>query len=349
MRRLLTGLVVVAATALVPMLAWAGNNQETAEQIRKNLCSSGQMHHFKIGVKYQSGTAWLRGQVCSEEQAKTALEIASQTPGVTRVVNNLTVSATEVPQTPAPENRVQPATGALAPEQHARSTAMSASPTASNEWLTSAAKHLQSLVKTSPQEAAPTEPAAPAETSVVIRGGAAEAVASSYTPAPVQAVTAELEQPSPQPVPVQRAARPLPVAMLAPPAAGPQQGAPARMVAMTQQPTPAMMGQPGTPLPMGAAPAGMAPVPAYAPNPGMVAPARYDQPNLPNYSWPSYAAYPNYAAVTYPRQYSPTAWPYIGPFYPYPQVPLGWRKVTMEWDDGWWFLDFKDRRTMYNH
>ena len=50
----------------------------------------------------------------------------------------------------------------------------------------------------------------------------------------------------------------------------------------------------------------------------------------------------NYAAVTYPRQYSATAWPYIGPFYPYPQVPLGWRKVTLQWDDGWWMLDFKD-------
>jgi len=23
-------------------------------------------------------------------------------------------------------------------------------------------------------------------------------------------------------------------------------------------------------------------------------------------------------------------------------VPLGWRKVTLEWDDGWWMLDFKD-------
>ena len=40
------------------------------------------------------------------------------------------------------------------------------------------------------------------------------------------------------------------------------------------------------------------------------------------------------------KQYSPTAWPYIGPFYPYPQVPLAWRKVSLEWDDGWWFLDF---------
>ncbi|MBX7166488.1 MAG: BON domain-containing protein [Pirellulales bacterium] len=74
----------------------------------------------------------------------------------------------------------------------------------------------------------------------------------------------------------------------------------------------------------------------------MAGAARYDQPNMPNYAWPSYAAHPNYAAVTYPKQYSPTAWPFIGPFYPYPQVPLGWRKVTLEWDDGWWFLDFKD-------
>ena len=69
----------------------------------------------------------------------------------------------------------------------------------------------------------------------------------------------------------------------------------------------------------------------------------YDQPGLPQHAWPSYAQYPNYSAVTYPRQYSASAWPYIGPFYPYPQVPLGWREVTLEWDDGHWFLDFNDR------
>lgn len=90
----------------------------------------------------------------------------------------------------------------------------------------------------------------------------------------------------------------------------------------------------GTPMPM---PAHMA-----GPNVGVAA-ARYDHPNMPGYAWPSYAAYPNYAAVTYPKQYSPSAWPYIGPFYPYPQVPLGWRKVMLEWDDGWWHLDFKDK------
>jgi len=71
---------------------------------------------------------------------------------------------------------------------------------------------------------------------------------------------------------------------------------------------------------------------------------RYDQPNMPNYAWPSYAAHPNYAAVTYPKQYSASAWPYIGPFYPYPQVPLGWRKVALEWDDGLWYLDFTHKK-----
>ena len=79
------------------------------------------------------------------------------------------------------------------------------------------------------------------------------------------------------------------------------------------------------------------------PGPGSGPPPAYDQPHLPNYAWPSYAASPNYAALTYPKQYSPTAWPFIGPFYPYPQVPLGWRKVSLEWDDGWWYLDFFDR------
>lgn len=105
-------------------------------------------------------------------------------------------------------------------------------------------------------------------------------------------------------------------------------------------------------------PSGMAPVPYGGPQGAPVYPAAppqayapqaggthvvYNQPNMPNYAWPSYAAYPNYAAVTYPTQYSASAWPYIGPFYPYPQVPLGWRKAQLEWDDGYWQLNFRPR------
>lgn len=86
------------------------------------------------------------------------------------------------------------------------------------------------------------------------------------------------------------------------------------------------------------------PLPANVPGAdGAVVPARFDHANMPGYAWPSYAPHPNYAALAYPKQYSAAAWPYIGPFYPYPQVPLGWRKVTLEWDDGWWFLDFQSK------
>jgi hypothetical protein len=85
---------------------------------------------------------------------------------------------------------------------------------------------------------------------------------------------------------------------------------------------------------------GMQAVPTGFVHGGHGAAVSYDNAQMPAYAWPTYASYPNYAALTYPRQYSPTAWPYIGPFYPYPQVPLGWRKVALEWDDGWWFLDF---------
>lgn len=41
---------------------------------------------------------------------------------------------------------------------------------------------------------------------------------------------------------------------------------------------------------------------------------------------------------------APQSTEYIGPFYPYPQVPLGWREVQQEWDDGSWFLDFNDNK-----
>jgi len=103
-------------------------------------------------------------------------------------------------------------------------------------------------------------------------------------------------------------------------------------------------GQPVRPASYGGPAMGMGqPMGAAGPMPaGRGQAVSYDNPQMPGYAWPSYAANPNYAALTYPTQYSPSAWPYIGPFYPYPQVPLGWRKVTLEWDDGWWFLDFKD-------
>ncbi len=78
---------------------------------------------------------------------------------------------------------------------------------------------------------------------------------------------------------------------------------------------------------------------------GMAGATQASQPGLPNYAWPSYAPYPNISAVGYPTAYPWQAWPNIGPFYPYPEVPLDWRAVTLRWDDGIWWLDFKKHYT----
>lgn len=181
---------------------------------------------------------------------------------------------------------------------------------------------------------------------------------------PMPAATAQpipVAQPQPQAQPPQQAL-PTPPVQVAQPAAAMRQQPSGQPVHYQAQPHPAQMAAypQGQPIPMHAARHGGhphqpvaymqqgAPIPMGAgahaiPSAGYGVPVRYDQPALPNHAWPSYAAYPNYAAVTYPRMHSAQAWPYIGPFYPYPQVPLGWRKVTLEWDDGWWMLDFDDR------
>jgi hypothetical protein len=78
---------------------------------------------------------------------------------------------------------------------------------------------------------------------------------------------------------------------------------------------------------------------------GMTGATQAAMPGQPNYAWPSYAPYPNFSAVGYPTAYPWQAWPNIGPFYPYPEVPLDWRAVTLRWDDGIWWLDFKKNYT----
>ena len=132
-----------------------------------------------------------------------------------------------------------------------------------------------------------------------------------------------------------------------------------RQVAMNGGPHGGMMAGPGTDGGMMAGPGtdggmagGMMAGPANAaptyegPMPegaaGMTSPAVGGQ---PNYAWPSYAPATNFSAVGYPTAYPWQAFPNIGPFYPYPEVPLDWRAVTLRWDDGIWWLDFRKHYT----
>ena len=103
-------------------------------------------------------------------------------------------------------------------------------------------------------------------------------------------------------------------------------------------------------LAMGPAAGPAATAPAYdGPLPegaaGMTGPAQAYQSGQPNYAWPSYAPPGNFSAVGYPTAYPWQAFPNIGPFYPYPEVPLDWRAVTLRWDDGIWWLDFRKHYT----
>jgi hypothetical protein len=69
-------------------------------------------------------------------------------------------------------------------------------------------------------------------------------------------------------------------------------------------------------------------------------PSGYDlnPPMMPPYAWPTYAPYNNFSRVAYPLNYPYQSWPYIGPCYPFPKIPPGWRSVKLEWEDGhWWF------------
>ena len=66
-----------------------------------------------------------------------------------------------------------------------------------------------------------------------------------------------------------------------------------------------------------------------------------DAPVVPPYSWPAYTPYNNFASMAYQTQYPSGAWPFIGPPYPYPMIPSGWRKVTLKWKSGYWWLKFR--------
>ncbi|MFO0937707.1 MAG: BON domain-containing protein [Gemmataceae bacterium] len=61
-------------------------------------------------------------------------------------------------------------------------------------------------------------------------------------------------------------------------------------------------------------------------------------PPLPANAWPTYAPYPNISRVAYPEAYPYNAFPFIGPYYPFPKVPMGWRSVSLKWEDGHWYM-----------
>jgi hypothetical protein len=107
--------------------------------------------------------------------------------------------------------------------------------------------------------------------------------------------------------------------------------------------TPAQLptGPVATPAPAGVMPSMTVSGPVIEPAPlgasgALMAP--HQAPPLPPYAWPTYAPYNNVSRVAYPQTYPANAFPFIGPYYPFPKVPLGWRSVRLDWEDGHWWI-----------
>jgi len=381
MRRDVFRLVILALTLLGASGARA-DDQQIAQQIIEKLQAekkAGGLKGFSIDLQVDEGTVWLIGRVASEQQQAKALDLARRIPGVTQVVNDLAISAPPsriaVAAQPAPAAAAYAAEPMQAASQQEMANLVAAGPSptparanaqenktfspAQSTVLNNVSKTLMGAVHgnqqpTPVQRASSSQEVALATASPIGSGvdpttsSSRRSVVQAAQPianVPQQLVAADSLQPIAPAAPQVTAFVPMQMPYQMPYAVPVYAGSQMQVPLAVGAARPVQyMGGPVAPGAVGG------PMPMYMPGSGVgIAPARYDHPTMPGYAWPSYAACPNYAAVTYPKQYSPTAWPYIGPFYPYPQVPLGWRKVTMEWDDGWWFLDFKDRRTMYNH
>ncbi len=365
MRRLVFGLAVLGALLAVPMLQ--ADDQAVGQRVVQSLQkqkTQGLLKDFSIDLQVENGVVWLKGEVSNQAQLDLVLGSVSKLEGVRQVVNDLRLP--EIVQQPQQEKSsydsfadgVEEGIGKVAglfglgaqakPKVDADLVSSKPIPTAPSN-VTSQKGQATARVMQARPDMAPVDDNAIAQSigraltakkdagelkafnvNLSVSGGTvwmkgyaanekqrAEILASAQTvDGVVQVVNDIIVQ---QPAVIQIASAPE-----SPAVAGqyhPASQQQIQQVAATQAPA-------------------AAPVQMMQSAQGM-ARARYEQPNMPNYAWPTYAAYPNYGQVTYPKQYSPSAWPYIGPFYPYPQVPLGWRKVTLEWDDGWWFLDFE--------
>lgn len=120
----------------------------------------------------------------------------------------------------------------------------------------------------------------------------------------------------------------------APPLGGPNGPFPP-MPGQMPGPMPGQAAPPFGPIPNNPFPS---PSPMMMNHPGMMPNPQYQPPPLPPYAWPTYAPYNNYSRVAHPTQHTYNQWPFIGPMYPYPKIPLGWRRITLEWQDGsWWY------------
>jgi osmotically-inducible protein OsmY len=373
MKRFFLGLAIASLTASVPVTVTAGD-REIADQIITSLKqkqASGSLKGFDVDLSVENGVVFLKGSVAGGAQVASVLEAAYNADGVRDVVSDIAIRGSkakestspvrqasgEMPDKPIPltiptfESEEAPAIPAVAPEPPSlieSTSKVSAKDAKITEYALTRLSEFKAQGKLKNFDL----DVSTVDSEVWVRGFVANADQKKLVLETVQRVpgvakviddltagdaseTSNIKPvsdtralPAPAPMPIMGRAKAMPKAFAT------NQPASYEGIAMEGAPVEGgthMGSSMPTPVPMNMGPSYGAGIP------------RHDQPQMPGYAWPSYSAYPNYAAVTYPKQYSASAWPYIGPFYPYPQVPLGWRKVALEWDDGLWYLDFTSK------
>lgn len=307
-------------------------NQQHAEQVKAAL-QEAHIDGYGIGIEVVDGVVKLSGKVRNPAHRTRAADACRNLKGITKVVNNLQY---------VPEGKVRPAAATLLdltrrskPQDPAQPVIQQVSAQQAGPSNQQVAEQIGGALKQSGLAGMPI--GITYKNGVVQLSGSVNSMAQRSAAAQaagqvpgVRAVQNDLQVPMPiqQGIPPQYAQQMAQASMARPaaPAGYPQQGPP--MTAMSQ-PSPQM-----TPVSAGPAAIGGA--------------GAFSHPHLPSHAWPAYAQYPNSAAVTYPTQYSASAFPYIGPFYPYPQVPLGWREAKLEWDDGFWNLNFNKQQDVWH-
>ena len=358
----------------------ARNNQQVAEEIAGRFRAA-RLVGRDIDIEFKNGVAVVSGQIADDAQKAAATRIISNVEGVRSVENKLAVIAAS--PRPFSDSGIQQAgfegdrRGPVQQIQYeaAGSTLGDQYAYASEPVLESGAGLPEGAIIGGNQETAQKIAEAVqgtglqnydleiryADGTCTLRGGVdtpSQAISAAEAAAKVQGVKTVLNQMTVQGRPVsiaQRSSATEPLAMYRP-YPNPQAAQLAYQQQMQQGGQLAQGGYPGGVQPVSGAmggPPGMPPgMPMGPGGPGMGAPGgypppgphqMYNRPNVPDYAWPAYAPYDNYAAVSYPSQYEASAWPYIGPFYPYPQVPAEWRSAQLVWDDGNWNLKFNSR------
>ena len=301
------------------------SNQQVAEDIAKSL-GQAQLVHKDVRIEFKGGTASITGQIQNAEQHALVSQLISQVASVQKVDNKLELMNAPAAPSPVVKQAVAAKPEGI-PQPSVQQVALAKPTSRSNQEVAQDIANSLTSAGLSGYEV-----------EIRYKNGIAsligevenqeQAVRAQRACERISGVNQVLNKLTVKgrPVNIQQTAGYSPQAMqqlMAPPMTGlPQQPPVQQMQGYTAAPRQAL--------------------PRYG-HAQQAGHQIYNQPNMPEHAWPSYAQYDNYAAVTYPGMYDASAWPYIGPYYPYPQVPMGWRAATLEWDDGYWNLKFNSR------